>query len=160
MNVNTSLMRNSEGVTFDQMNKEHLTAVTDVVSYDFRKIGYGVTGSGVVSYSTNEITFNCDLYNDGTKHQVTWKYDKTVAINSTTNPNDGMLTRTVDGKTTNIPFGVTKFNIILLDSQGKKTTSIVNAKQFKVEINCQSPVKSFNNYFTASWQQTFTPLNI
>ncbi|HKJ33089.1 MAG TPA: hypothetical protein VKA34_14730 [Balneolales bacterium] len=158
--IESRIMTNSEGVTLDQMNKEHLAAVTQIVSNDVRKIGYGVNGNGIVTYEPNEISFKCDLYNKGNINQITWKFDKTATISSNQNPNVGLLTRTVDGNKTQIPYGVTRFQIVMLDSLGHQTTSTANAKQIQIKIDCQSPVKSNGNYFTSTWQHTFTPTNL
>jgi len=159
VSLESRIMRNSEGITLDQMNKEHLTAVTQIVSSDVRKIGYGVTsGTGIQSYTPNEISFKCDLYNNGTLHQVTWKFDKTLT--NTQNPNVGTLVRTVDGVTTKIPYGISQFEVTLLNSLGQKTTTLANVKQVQIEIECQSTVKSNNNYLISTWQQTFTPVNL
>lgn len=154
-------MKDSSSVTFDQSSHVYANSISNIVSNDMRKIGYDTDpATALVSATQNSITFKGDIDNNGTVDDVTWKFDKTQPITSTSNPNDYTLTRTVDGVTTNMSLGVTKFNITLYDGQGNVVTNVSSAKRIKVELVCESPESMDGSYYPASWQKIFAPVSL
>ncbi|HKJ47023.1 MAG TPA: hypothetical protein VJ991_14415 [Balneolales bacterium] len=158
--TNSRVVLNSSDVTIDQIIKENINNVAEVVSYDFRKMGYGVTGAAIVSANKNEITFKSDLGNDGTVNLVTWKFNPTQSVPESVNPNDFMLTRIVDGVTTDINMVVVKFDITLLDNANNVVLNTLNAKKIKVEVVCQGAEPIDGKYNETAWQKVFQPWNI
>jgi len=157
--VNLRLAKNSADSMNDQVAKVHVNDVTPIVNYDFRKIGYGTTG-GITKATSSEISFKSDLNDDGVVDQVAWKYDTSQPVTGTPNPNDYTLIRTVNGNSTPIELGVTKFVLTYYNDQDQPTTVLNDIRKVKVKMICESFVKVGDDYMAASWEKGFVPLSI
>ena len=158
--LNSRMVQNSSDVTMDQMVKQKLGDVVDVVSSDFRKIGYNVKGNAIVSAGSHQIEFKSDIDNNGSTDLINWQFDTSKPDTNTKNQNDFALVRTVDGNSSEIDMGVTKFNIVLMDSLGQVTNVLSNVSKIQVKIICQAAEKVDNKYNEAAWQKTFMPWNL
>ncbi|HKJ31921.1 MAG TPA: hypothetical protein VKA34_08830 [Balneolales bacterium] len=158
--LNSRMVQNSSDVTMDQMVKQKLGDVVNVVSSDFRKIGYNVKNGAIVSAGSHQIEFKSDINNNGSVDLIDWQYDTSKPDLNTKNPNDYALIRTVNGNSSEIDMGVTRFNIVLMDSLGQVTNTLSNVREIEVKILCQGAEKVDNKYNEAAWQKTFMPWNL
>ena len=82
LQFNATVMEGAAAQTFTSIVQSNLTAMADMVEYDFRKIGYlatGVTDTAVVYADSNKITFKGDIDNNGVVDVVTYAFDRNKA---------------------------------------------------------------------------------
>lgn len=144
----------------DQIAKVNISAITEVVDHDFRKIGYGVSGLSVQEATSSKISFSGDLDDDGIPEQVSWEYDISQPVTESVNPDDYLLKRTVDGTDTPIKLGVKKFELKYYNSQNQPTTVLDQIRRIEVQLLCESAEPIDGKYMKAGWEKTFIPLNI
>lgn len=187
--MNLNLSSNSSELTLTQTTKEHVSTISEMVSYDITKIGYAQSGKvseftnpatgdayQMISFAdSNKIIFSGDVDNDGTIDTITWEFTDTE-VNTSENPNDFVLIRRHGSEDTNIRLGVTRFKIAYFDDYGEKkinrmTTPISgsdlgNIKQIEVELVIQSSETisyrpgDDGRYISSAWQKRFSPRNL
>lgn len=160
-------------------NKQMLKSdIQEVVSYDFPKIGYDFSNSittPIVSADSSSITFRSNLDNspDSTVETIVWEFTSNE-VTSTPNPNDYVLTRSVDGAAQEIIAGVTKFKLNYYDDLGDdvplsiplSASDISSIRQIEVVLELQSAeaISTFGNtdqnYIITIWSKRFTPRNL
>lgn len=158
--VNMSLVKNSMDSMNDQVAKVNITNITTVMEYDFRKVGYGVTGNSLQEATANKISYRGDLNDDGTPEQITWEYDKTQLVSETKNPKDYLLIRTIDGSSTEIKQGVIKFELSYYNEYNQLTTILDEVRKIKIQMVCESSEPIGDKYMKSGWEKTFRPLSI
>jgi len=158
--VNLSLVKNSMDSMNDQLAKVNINNVSTVVSNDFRKMGYGISGSSLMEATPLKITFKGDLEDDGAVDQITWELDKSQAVSETPNPDDFVLIRTVNGNSIPIKMGVTKFNLNYFDENNQPTAILDEVRRVEVKLICESTEPVDGRYRSAAWEKTFAPLSI
>lgn len=158
--VNLSLVKNSMDSMNDQLAKVNINNVSTVVSHDFRKMGYGISGSSLLEASPMKITFKGDLEDDGVVDQITWEMDKSQAVNETPNPDDYVLLRTVNGNSIPIKMGIVKFDLSYYDDQNQPTNILDDVRRVEVKLVCESTEPVDGKYMASAWEKTFAPLSI
>jgi hypothetical protein len=187
--MNLNLSSNSAELTLTQITKEHVSTVSEMLSYDITKIGYAQGGKvtefinpatgnpyTMISYAdSNTVTFNGDVDNDGNIDTISWELtDNEVA--TTENPNDLILVRKQGTEETKIKVGVTRFSISYFDTYGEQKANRMNTpitgpdleiiKQIEIELELQSrETISYRpgddgRYISSAWQKRFTPRNL
>jgi hypothetical protein len=160
---NTRLNDASLSQTTNNIVQSNLNAVTSILDYDFKKIGFGVNDSvKILNADTSGITFLSDINNDGQIKIISYSLSSIDALVATPNPRDRLLYRTIDGSpllTSNM--GVTRFRLYYYDDEGNITSSRSEIKYFKVKITCESiyPIEE-NYYVSACWNKTINPRNL
>ncbi|SHF66036.1 hypothetical protein SAMN05443144_111108 [Fodinibius roseus] len=158
--VNLSLVGNSMDAMYDQVAKIHVNSIATLVSHDFRKMGYGLTGGSLQEATPSRITFQGDLDDDGLVDMVSWEWDKTQHVTETSNPNDYVLLRIVNGKSTPIKMGVIRFELSYYDKLNQPTAIIEEVRGIRVRLLSESADPVGSKYMKASWEKKFVPLNI
>lgn len=158
--VNLSLVGNSMDAMYDQVAKIYVNSIATMVSHDFRKIGYGLSGGSLQEATPSKITFQGDLDDDGVVDMVSWEWDKTQDVLETSNPSDYVLLRTVNGNSTPIKMGVTKFELSYYDKLNQPTNAIDEVRWIQVRLLSESADPVGDQYMKASWEKKFVPLNI
>jgi hypothetical protein len=96
MVFNGNVMESAGTQTFKTMVQSNLTAVTNILEFDLRKMGYRVAegaSDSVITYAdSTRIRFRGDFNNDGTVDVVDYYIDTTKAF-LTNNPRDKVLHR-------------------------------------------------------------------
>jgi hypothetical protein len=178
---NGNVMESAGLQTFKTNVQSNLTAVTDILEYDMRKMGYRVSSpdSAIVYADTSKIKFKGDFNNDGTVDTLIYYID-TVGASLTPNPYDKVLRRVMNGQPSEAMFvGVVSFKIQYydkLDSLIKITPVSVASKikSLKISINMQGKDRIFDprkgvyngnpfndtTYTGAYWERTIKPKNL
>lgn len=176
--MNLGVSNNSNELIVSQAKQSQKIDIQKVITNDFPKIGFDLNDaidSLVVEADVDKIVFKSNLDNsaDGSIERVTWELT-TDDVTSTSNPNDKILRRTVDGDVTEIVLGVTSFRIDYYDSYGSTTplstplssANIDNIRQIEVTLEIQSAelvsatYGGDSNYITTIWSKRFTPRNL
>lgn len=160
LKVNMNLAENSMDSMNDHIAKVNMNSVAKVINHDFRKIGYGIPTTSLQEAMATKISFEGDLDDDGVVDQVSWEYDAAQEVTETTNPNDYILTRTVNGTSTPIKFGVVKFRLTYYDAQNQVTSILDDIRRIEIQMLCESASPIDGKYMKAGWEKKFIPLNI
>ncbi len=161
--LNERVTMDSNQTAINQIVKNRIDNVSQVIDNDFREMGYGVNGTIITYASPEEVSFQEDLNNDGIIHNVTWLYDVSQGVSQTVNPNDHPLYRIVDGVKHMVSASVTSFSLSYIMKNGDQTASPGNfneVRKIKVNMVCESPEPYNNIYQGAAWQKTFVPANL
>jgi len=153
-------MNNSAQSTMELTARNRVETLTEVISYDLRKIGYRYPGVSVNSATPTRLTFVSDLDNDGTADNISWQADTTASIHATKNPDDFPVYRILNGDTTDFSSAVTTFEFTYYDSTGVPTTVLTDISAVKIKISCQSPEQAGYQYSRSVWEKRFYPRNI
>ncbi len=160
LKVNMNLAENSMDSMNDHIAKVNINNVAKVINHDFRKIGYGISGTSLQEATLTRISFEGDLDDDGVVDQVSWEYDTAQEVTETTNPDDYVLIRTINGTSTPIKLGVVKFELTYYDAQNQITTILDDIRRIDIQMICESASPIDGKYMEAGWEKKFIPLNI
>ncbi len=134
----------------------------DIINYDFRKIGYGHSGTSILIAEKEKIKFVGDLERPGeagygTLDTVEYYIKDSSFATGTTNPRDIILVRVLNNKDsiTGPSLGLVQLNFSYLDSVSTPTTDLSKIKFIKTELWVE-PNENVNNYVTGEKDPTFT----
>ena len=163
--VNLGLFTNSMNSMNDQIAKVNISAIVTVLDHDFRKMGYGYSGSSLQEATASKISFMGDMNNNGTPERVTWELVKTQPVSETTNPNDYLLMRTIQegtgtAESTPIKMGVVTFELAYYDKLNNTTGDLSKVHRIDIKVKTESVDPIGNDYMKATWQKKFYPISI
>jgi hypothetical protein len=145
----------------------------DIINFDFRKIGYGHSGTSILVAEKEKIRFVGDLERPGeagygTLDTVEYFVKDSTFATGTSNPRDIILVRVLNNKDTlaGPSLGLVKLNFSYLDSLSTPTTDLSKIKFIKTEFWVE-PNETVFNYITGQkdpiftyWEFTIHPRNI
>ena len=137
-----------------EISQYSMASVGGIVSNDFDKLGYRVSGNKILSITSNSISFLGDINNDGTADTIIYS---TVQQNNTLN-----LKRYVgNSKSSFWIFPIQSLSINGIDSSGNSTFTINNIKGISVSIVLsQQTISNSQTNVGAFWERTFYPKNL
>lgn len=169
--LNFGTSENIQDFRGDLIVQQNLVAVTSLLEYDFRKIGYCQDYSKIpiptyaIRYAdTSKIVFWTDLAatgapsGDGNVDSLTYYVGPTSELVDTPNPNDRLLYRRVNGETpSGARMGVTIFNLQYFDAfHNKLATPVADPREIQslqITIQVEHPIK-FTKYYNATESDT------
>lgn len=154
--LNMRISQNSGLVAMNQMTKQRVEAIAEIVSSDLRNIGQGVSGLAILQATNNSITFTGRQANDSLV-TLTWRYLPNEPVSSTINPNDRILRRIVNNDSLTINFGVSRFDLTYFDSNGNTTLTLANIRRIRIEVMCESDEPYGTEYARSFWESDITP---
>lgn len=146
---------NSTQYVSELMVQQNLVSFTQMLEYDFRKIGYrkgqenlSFAANSIKFADTKKIVFYADLDNNGSQEEVEYSVQDSTKLTSTPNPHDIPFYRKVNNVGPKIgSYGLTQFELEYFNyAGGKLSTPVANLGEIStvsITIACQSP------YFTA-----------
>jgi hypothetical protein len=167
ININTTT--SSSALLFTTIEQRKITAATELIQYDFYKIGYLIPGEKIAIADSNEIKFYSDIDNDTETDSVHYYLGNTTDLTYTSNPNDKPLYRQrnwQDSLLAEIP--VVDFNLSYYDSIGNSLdySSLTNSagrdliKSIKIKITVESDEMYADEYRTSEWKKKISPKNL
>lgn len=181
LTFNGNVLQSAGVQTFNTTVQSNLTSVTEILEYDFRKIGYRVPLSidnAIVAGDSSSITLKGDFDNNGTLDVISYGVTKTKAVGST-NPKARILWRKVNAAPADsFNVGITRFNLQYIDTQknvysnsitaiaGKisaiRISVAVEGKEHFLERKTQYLTDALNDtlYVGAYWERTIKPKNM
>ena len=167
--VNINNNASSSVILFTTIEQQKVTDVSELIEYDFYKIGYRIPDEKIAIADSNEIKFYTDINNDDVVDSVHYYLGELTDLSSTTNPNDRLLHRrrnNTDSLSTAIP--VVDFNLSYFDSIGNSldyaslTSSGVREliKSIKIKITVESDEMYDEQYRTSEWKKKISPKNL
>jgi hypothetical protein len=150
--------------TFEVLTQEATASFMEIIDHDFRRLGSGLSspaGAVVSLTDTTDITFLGDIDNDGTVETIRYYTSAPSAASTTTNPNDVILYRVIDGANTiDTPAGVTSFVVRTLDEFGNAITDVMDVRMVDIELEVESVAPYDTSYTKALWEKRFAPQNL
>jgi hypothetical protein len=182
LTFNGNVMQSAGVQTFNTVVQSNLTTTTNILEYDFRKIGYRVAGvqdSACIYADSNKVIVRGDFNNDGTVDRLAY-YISTTQAPGSSNPKSRILYRQLNFNPAQpMNVGVTRFQLRYYTAAGAQLTgnpisSPGAIKSYRITINVEGkerfvdsqPTKTLGNPFGdttfvgAYWQRTFKPINV
>jgi hypothetical protein len=178
--LNYGTSENLQDFRGDLIVQQNLVAVTTLLEYDFRKIGYckdytkiPVATASIRYADTSKIVFWTDIATggapytgDGNIDSLSYYVGPTSELANTPNPNDRLLYRVLNNETpVGVGMGVTIFNLQYYDAfHNKLATPVADPREIQslqITIQVENPIK-FTKYYSAkadslyqsaSWRQ-------
>jgi hypothetical protein len=158
----------------DLIVQENLVAVTQLIEYDFRKIGYckdynkiPLPTSAIRYADTSKIKFWTDFAvstsntsGDGNLDSLTYYVGSTSELAATPNPNDRLLYRVENNNTpVGVNMGVTIFYLQYYDAfHNKLATPVADCRQIQflqINVQVEHPIKWTKYYNTATYDTVY-----
>lgn len=177
LRVNTANSENVQSLNGDLLVQENLVAVTQLLEYDFRKIGFCREPNNlpdptkaILVADTSRLKFLTDLDfgtgPDGTVDSVYYYMGPTSELSATPNPRDRYLYRVVNDETPKgANLGITSFSMKFFDRSGVQlSTPVTGVELQKIQtvqitlsienVYASTIVETTNKqYSSAFWQQ-------
>ncbi len=169
MAVNINTTTSSAAILFTTIEQQKMTQVSEIIQYDFYKVGYLVPGEKIAIADSNEIKFYADIDNDTKIDSIHYYLGYTTDLSYTSNPNDKPLYRQRNYQSSllaEIP--VVDFNLSYYDSIGNSLdySSLTNSagrdqiKSIKIKITVESDELYADEYRTSEWKKKISPKNL
>lgn len=173
MHMTFTVQSNSTQTTLQSISKKQIRTISQTITADIKRMGYGVDQSEPVSnvlhsISSDKISFEADIDDNGLTETITWEFTNTKYTGSP-NPNDYELVRTGPVSPTSgsvkTTYSATSFNLTYYDAEENVTTNRSEVDRIKIEVVCESPeriaVNNGDDIFGRSfWQHTIVPPGI
>ena len=171
VSMNLRMSQSTQDVSLHSMSQNHVSAISDLIQYDFPKIGYNASGpisDPIMVAKEDEIQFEANLDNSGSTETVTWRLES-GSLAGSGNSNHRSLVRIEDGDLQEINVGVTRFEIryYSFDSSAPLSTPItgssledINRVEVILEVQPREGTGRNNQFTTSSWHRVFTPPNL
>ena len=167
-NLKLSISASASENLYSGIVQRGVTSATDLMEYDFYKIGYRNSGNKIEIADSNEIKFYGDLNNDGVSDEVHYFLGDTESFTETSNPNDFLLTREKDNENPAASIPVVYFKLTYYDSLGQKIDYTLLSSQserdkiktLRISMKCESSDMIDGHYEAVEWEKTIKPKNI
>ncbi len=141
--------------------------VIELLEWDFRQIGFGVTFPPLAVFALDSITFYADLWADGIMDTVNYRLSDVSEASGTTNPNDKIFYRWSNSEPQiDAALGVTNFQLRFFDASGDTTSNQVEIRTIEVTLEFESTEPYFDKmtnearYAHFYWREKITPMNL
>jgi len=160
-NLNFSISAAASENLYSGIVQRGLTSATDLIEYDFYKIGYRSSGDKIEIADSNEIKFNCDIDNDGISDELYYFVGDAKSFTETSNPNDFLLTREKNKEKLVASIPVVDFKLTYYDSLGQKIDyALLSSQSERDKIKCESADMIEDHYEAVEWEKIIKPKNI
>ena len=168
LSFNSSVMEGSAVQTFNSIVQSNMTSLTDLIEYDFRKMGYRVGSihdSAIVYADSVRILMKGDMDNNHSVERVAYYLDP-IKKSGHVNPRSRVLYRQVNGAAAQtINLGITRFRMAYYDANDKlinenpvKSPSQIRAIRLAINMESTSPYDTV--YTGTTWERTIAPKNL
>lgn len=150
----------------DVLAQENLSVVTEMILYDFHKIGFypsdvAPDDDRILAMSSNGIRFRSDIDNDGLVDTVAYSVGDTAEVSGTPNPKDFILYRLVNREARlGAALGVTAFELVCRDAADQVTAVPSEVRSIEVTVAVESPYAFEDLYPRAVWRTMVRPRNL
>lgn len=168
LSFNANVMEGAAVQTFTSIVQTNMTSLTDMIEYDFRKMGYrvgSVYDSAIVKADSNSILIRGDFNNDGTVENVYYSFDPKTKSGHV-NPRSRVLSRSVNGASPQrINLGLTQFRLAYYDAADQLITQNPvkipsSIRTIRLAMNMESTSPYDTTYSGSSWERTISPKNL
>jgi len=169
LTVNINNTASSSVILFTTIEQRKITDASELIEYDFYKIGYRIPDEKISIADSNEIKFYSDIDDNDVVDTIHYYVGNTSDLSYTTNPDDKPLYRqrnNHDSLLTEIP--VVDFNLSYFDSIGNSLdySSLTNSagreliRSIKIKISVESDELYADEYRASEWKKKISPKNL
>ena len=166
LNTNTNMMATATQNTLDVLAQENLSMLSEVILYDFHKMGYYPSDVApddfrILSMDSTSIQFRADIDNDGAIDTVYYGISDTSQAAGTPNPRDVILYRLLNGEAPwGATLGVTEFDLAYRDAADSVTTTSSEVRSIEVTLAVEC-LYAYDDYYPRSiWKTVVRPRNL
>ena len=181
LGMNLSLSISSTKLTMEQITKQRANTISEILNKDIPNIGSDVNqhiDSPIKDAQTTKIEFQSNIDNTGSVETIVWEFTDTD-VSGTSNPDDKILVRKVDGDVTEFKSGVTDFDITYLDiDRDPISTNLLSSLlggnqserdkiryvEISFTVESEEQVGGAGNfeaeYTEINWRKQYTPMNL
>lgn len=167
VNINTTA--SSSVILFTTIEQRKITDASELIEYDFYKIGYRIPDEKISVADSNEIKFYSDIDDNNVVDTIHYFVGNTTDLSYTSNPNDKPLYRQRNHQyslLTEIP--VVDFHLSYFDSIGNSldySSLTISAgreliKSIKIKITVESDELYADEYRASEWKKKISPKNL
>ena len=172
---NGNISASALGQTIRMTTQTNMTALGNIVEFEFRKIGYRIDAppadSGVLQAGRHTITVRGDFDNDGAVDQLRYYFDSS-SVSGLPNTNTHLLRRVFNGNDRVLSSCVTSCRFYYFDRNGMPLNddpvplpSEIFAIRLALNVESTVPFKEPNGEFVKTnpgvyWDRTFAPQNL
>jgi hypothetical protein len=168
INVNSSVNNAALENLYSGVMQRNVTSTSELIENDIYKIGYRISGNRFSIADSNQINFSADIDNNGTPDIVYYYCGNKSELNGTSNPNDFVLKRVINGVNPGTQSTVSDFKLSYFDSLGQKLDyaslktqlGMNKIRSLKVYLKCETQELINDHYEAAEWEKTILPKNI
>jgi hypothetical protein len=140
-----------------------MSEFTNIVNFDFSKIGYrDTTGTPVLTAKSDTLVFLSDIDNNATVDTIKYVKGSPAAWTRTPNPNDFLVYRIkVPSDTTRLNVSFTNFAFTYFDSAGSATVNPAQVRGFTLSSTLEGQSQNADgSYSGVAWSNTYYPRNL
>jgi hypothetical protein len=145
----------------EDLSYDNLEDVTDLIEYDFSRIGLGINDpriAAVLNADSTDFTFQLDADGNGVFETMRYYLSDTSAASYTLNPRDRILFRVDNGGAPEkISSGLTDFKITYYNEAGSTTTDLSAMRSFGVRLAMEHEIVYDNKTPMLAWESRITP---
>jgi lipopolysaccharide export LptBFGC system permease protein LptF len=143
------------------MSNLNANNMTQILEYDFKKIGYRVADSiKITRADTNQIIFKGDFDDNGTIDSIKYYLGSTKSPNNA-NPRTRLLYRVQNNQTPrSVDGSVTKFRLWYYDANGVSTSQLKNIRTIKIRVAMQTTLVNDSVNAGVYWERMIRPNNL
>jgi lipopolysaccharide export LptBFGC system permease protein LptF len=167
--VNINYSASSSAILFTTIEQRKVTDVSELIEYDFYKLGYRIADEKIAIADSNEIKFYTDIDNNEFADSIHYYLGETTDLSYTTNPKDKPLYRKrndQDSLSNEMP--VVDFYLSYFDSIGNTLdyASLTSSagrkliKSIKIKITVESDEMYDDHYRASEWKKKISPKNL
>lgn len=152
---------------------QNTKTLAEIIDYDFRKVGYRVTGNAIEIAEEKKFKFKADIDFDNNANTIEYTVSTSEKVKGTENPNDIILYRIVDGDSSggpslgliNIKFSYLDSTLTLISSP-VSSTNLTKIRYIKTEMWLEGTEKindafsDNSSYSKTYWEFTINPRNL
>ena len=146
---------------FSATTQEDMTSISEILEYDFRKAGYGVTDSVVFTIAdSNRVAIRGDFDDNGVIDTVQY-WLSTTQMPESSNPQARILYRRSNGSTVRLtPNAITLFGLTYYDPSGAITTDPEQIRSVRISLNMECKLSYDTQPAGEYWERVIKPQNL
>jgi FtsP/CotA-like multicopper oxidase with cupredoxin domain len=169
LGFNANIIQGAALQTFKTNVQSNMTTVTNIMEYDFRKMGFQVPfpqDSSFTYADSTRMIFKGDFNNDGSVETIEYSFVAGTHAPGVVNPRAKVLYRRYNGGPAQaMNVGITRFRFDYYNAAGTPIGGNVvglpsSIKSFRVTINMESKEPYDTEYAGVCWDRTIKPRNL
>ncbi|NOZ61472.1 MAG: hypothetical protein GXO74_07300 [Calditrichaeota bacterium] len=168
LRVNTNSTLHLYNTQRSAINQENLHVVTDILEYDFRKIGHGLLNPlGAIQVAdSNRIVFSYDKDPSLVYDSIRVVYKMVPVKHKNHKFNKILIRKENSNKITRFPFGISRFNLKYFNKFGKNlptpvvSDSLASIREIEISLTLASSDLEKDEYGEAKYVTRIVPKNL
>lgn len=146
---------------------QNTKTLAEIIDHDFRKVGYRVSGTAILTANSKNFKFKSDINRDGIVDEVEYSVSKPEDVAGTENSKDIILYRRVNSDVIGGPsLGLIDIKFTYLNKDYTETSTLSEICYIKTEMlveGTEATPDAFSNnssYSKTYWEFTINPRNL